>query len=76
MIHRTGVALVLSALLVTGACARHAAPPPVVGAATTIDPTPRLAIMSAIDAEWIRLREATTITGTRVVQGRTHYLGR
>jgi adenosylhomocysteine nucleosidase len=40
-----------------------------------IDATPRLAVISAFDAELERLRSAATITGTTVVNGRTHYLG-
>ena len=37
---------------------------------------PRLAIMSAFEPELVKLRAATAITGTRVINGRTHYLGR
>lgn len=37
---------------------------------------PRIAVISAFDAEWVKLRAATTITETRVINGRTHYLGR
>ncbi len=37
---------------------------------------PRIAVISAFDAEWVKLRAATTITGSRVINGRTHYLGR
>ncbi len=37
---------------------------------------PRLAIISAFDAELVRLRAAATITSTRVINGRTHYIGR
>ena len=37
---------------------------------------PRLAIVSAFEPELVRLRAATEITGTRVINGRTHYLGR
>lgn len=40
------------------------------------DATSRLAIISAFDAELDLLRAATDITGTRVINGRTHYLGR
>lgn len=36
---------------------------------------PRIAILSAFDAELTTLLEATRVTGTRVVNGRTHYLG-
>ncbi len=38
--------------------------------------TPRIAVISALDSELDRLRAATQVTGTRVVNGRTHYLGR
>lgn len=44
-------------------------------ATATADP-PRIAVMSAFDAELVALRAATTVTATRVVNGRTHYLGR
>lgn len=37
---------------------------------------PRIAVMSAFEPELVALRAATTITGTRVINGRTHYLGR
>ena len=37
---------------------------------------PRLAIMSAFEPELVKLRAATEVTGTRVINGRTHYLGR
>lgn len=40
-----------------------------------LDSTPRLAVISAFDAELQKLRSATKITGTEVVNGRTHYLG-
>ena len=43
---------------------------------TTLDITPRLAVISAFDAELAKLRAAATITGTTVVNGRTHYLGK
>jgi adenosylhomocysteine nucleosidase len=39
------------------------------------DTTPRIAVLSAFDTELERLRAATTITGTRVINGRTHYIG-
>ncbi len=44
--------------------------------ATGPDTRPRLAIISAFEAELVRLRAATEITSTRVINGRTHYLGR
>jgi adenosylhomocysteine nucleosidase len=40
-----------------------------------LDETPRLAVISAFDAELDKLRSAAKITGTEVVNGRTHYLG-
>ncbi len=43
--------------------------------APSADDLPRIAVMSAFDAELVALRAATTITSTRVVNGRTHYLG-
>ena len=42
----------------------------------TDDRVPRIAVISAFETELIRLRAATTITSTRVINGRTHYLGR
>lgn len=39
------------------------------------DTTARLAVISAFDAELERLRAATEITGTVVINGRTHYVG-
>lgn len=36
---------------------------------------PRIAIVSAFDAELVALRAAATITDTRIVNGRTHYVG-
>ncbi|MCE9602966.1 MAG: 5'-methylthioadenosine/S-adenosylhomocysteine nucleosidase [Gemmatimonadetes bacterium] len=39
------------------------------------DDRPRIAVMSAFDPELVALRAATVITATRVVNGRTHYLG-
>jgi adenosylhomocysteine nucleosidase len=44
-------------------------------AISRLDQTPRLAVISAFDAELDKLRSATLITGTEVVNGRTHYLG-
>jgi len=41
-----------------------------------VDPTPRVAVISAFDAELDRLRALTVITATRIINGRTHYLGR
>jgi adenosylhomocysteine nucleosidase len=65
-IHRA-VLLVASVGLVS-ACAT-------VRTATESDRTPRLAVMSAFDAELDRLRAATRITATTVINGRTHYVG-
>lgn len=44
-------------------------------AITRFDSTPRLAVISAFDAELEKLRSSAKITGTEVVNGRTHYLG-
>jgi adenosylhomocysteine nucleosidase len=41
-----------------------------------VDATPRLAIISAFAAELERLRAATDVRDTRVINGRSHYLGR
>jgi adenosylhomocysteine nucleosidase len=43
--------------------------------ATLRDDVPRIAVISAFEPELVKLRAATTITGTRVINGRTHYLG-
>jgi adenosylhomocysteine nucleosidase len=42
---------------------------------TRFDATPRLAVISAFEAELERLRSSARITGTTVVNGRSHYLG-
>src|ERR1039457_2995959 len=61
--------LLLICSIVLNACA--AAKP----ASTKLDDTPRLAVISAFDAELEKLRSAAIITGTTVVNGRSHYLG-
>lgn len=68
----------LAATLVSG-CVRPGAPSGAVVASTAAASTPavpRIAIMSAFDAEWQALRAATEITGTEVVNNRTYYFGR
>jgi adenosylhomocysteine nucleosidase len=40
------------------------------------DATPRLAVISAFDAELVKLRAAAQISEVRVINGRSHYLGR
>ena len=60
--------LLLAAVGTASACAT-------VRSATVADRTPRLAVMSAFDAELDRLRAATRITATPVINGRTHYVG-
>jgi adenosylhomocysteine nucleosidase len=45
-------------------------------ALSRFDQTPRLAVISAFDAELDKLRKTATISGTEVVNGRTHYLGK
>lgn len=47
-----------------------------VWSAGRLDETPRLAVISAFEAELEKLRAAATITDIRVVNGRSHYLGR
>ena len=46
------------------------------GSANDVDRTPRVAVISAFDAELDRLRAATVISSIRIINGRTHYLGR
>jgi adenosylhomocysteine nucleosidase len=53
----------LGALLASPALAQHT------------DTRPRIAVMSAFDTELVALRAAATITETRVVNGRTWFLG-
>ena len=61
--------LLAALVMLAGGCAavRSRAPAP---------DAPRIAVISAFDAELDRLRAATQVTATRVVNGRTHYLGR
>jgi adenosylhomocysteine nucleosidase len=40
------------------------------------DSTPRIAIMSAFEPELEKLRQETKVTAVRVVNGRSHYVGR
>ena len=62
--------LVATTTVATSSCATVSAR----GSTATRD-VPRIAVMSAFDAELVALRAATTIAATRVVNGRTHYLG-
>jgi adenosylhomocysteine nucleosidase len=62
--------LVTFAALAASSCASVATLRP----AATAD-VPRIAVMSAFDAELEALRAAATVSGTRVVNGRTQYLG-
>jgi len=66
----TRLLLLLSCTTLLNACV---ATRPVIA---RLDATPRLAVISAFDAELDRLRSAAVITGTEVVNGRTHYLGK
>jgi adenosylhomocysteine nucleosidase len=43
--------------------------------APAINGVPRIAVISAFDAELTQLRAASVITSTRVINGRTHYIG-
>jgi adenosylhomocysteine nucleosidase len=65
----TRLLLLLVCSILLNACA---AAKPVV---TRLDSIPRLAVISAFEAELEKLRSAATITETTVVNGRTHYLG-
>jgi adenosylhomocysteine nucleosidase len=60
------LAILILAVTVTGCASLTRSP---------VRDVPRIAVISAFDAEWVKLRAATTITGTRVINGRTHYLG-
>lgn len=62
--------VVLAAALLSAACATIPARP----AARTGEP-PRIAVMSAFALELDALRALATITDTRVINGRTHYIG-
>ncbi len=65
---------------------RHLLPPvlsvALLGACASLPATrraadsPRIAVISAFEPELVALRAATAITGTRVINGRTHYVGR
>jgi len=65
----TRLLLLVVCSIVLNACA---ATKPVI---TRFDTRPRLAVISAFEAELEKLRSAAMITGTTVVNGRTHYLG-
>ncbi len=66
--------LLPAALLALGAaCHRGAVPVP---ATAAVPERPRLAVISAFEAELTLLRARTEITGTRVINGRTHWFGR
>ncbi len=63
-----GASLVVACLGSLAGCATMRASSPAPSAS-------RLAIISAFDAELTRLRAAANVTGTRVINGRTHYIG-
>jgi adenosylhomocysteine nucleosidase len=65
------VALVASTTIAAASCASLT----VSRSAPRAD-VPRIAVVSAFDAELVALRAATAITSTQVVNGRTLYLGR
>ena len=69
---RTLVTPIIAAVLLS-ACATVPRQRP---ATPMLDTVPRIAVMSAFEPEWVRLRAATEITGSVVVNGRTNYLGR
>jgi len=66
--------LLLATLLTFAAGARRAVAQPL--PLVERDTVPRLAIVSAFDAELTKLRDAATLTGRVVVNGRTHWLGK
>ncbi len=85
---RTHVALVahIAACVLLAACVRVTARASSSGSglgtvatptrsSATADHVPRIVILSAFDPELVKLRAATRITSTRVVNGRTMYLG-
>lgn len=41
-----------------------------------LESTPRIAVVSAFEAELEKLRSTAEITGTQILNGRTHYLGK
>ena len=66
---RTRLLLLLLCSIVLNACAvTHPAK-------VRLDSIPRLAVISAFDAELDKLKSAATITGTTVINGRSHYVG-
>lgn len=65
-------AALAAALAALAACAGRPAPSSPPGPAAG---PPRIAVISAFAEELERLRSATAITGTRVLHGRTYYLG-
>ena len=66
---RTRLLLLLLCSIVLNACAVTR---PV---KARLDSIPRLAVISAFDAELEKLKSAATITGTTVINGRSHYVG-
>ena len=64
----------LLAIAALTSCARPA-PPPAAPAPAPAPARPRIAVLSAFQLELDALRHAATITETRVINGRTHYLG-
>ena len=68
--HRATLLLVAFTIAVTSSCATLGSKPPAAAA-----DRPRIAIVSAFDAELVALRAAASITDTRIVNGRTHYVG-
>ena len=75
MIRRAATAAALLLLVACGPAAVGGVRGPAPRAEQGRDAVPRIAVMSAFDAEWVALRAATTIVDRRVVNGRTVYLG-
>jgi adenosylhomocysteine nucleosidase len=65
----TRLSILLSVSLALPACAPRLTQ-------RTVDPIPRIAVISAIAPEITALKAAATITRTEVINGRTHYIGR
>jgi adenosylhomocysteine nucleosidase len=72
-LRRSALLLALTALTSAAFTGCATGSPP--SAAAPVADVPRIAVISAFEPELVKLRAATVITGTRVINGRTHYLG-
>jgi adenosylhomocysteine nucleosidase len=64
-----------ASLLLLGICASWATPPATLPLVER-DTVPRLAIVSAFDAELAKLRDSATLTGRQILNGRTVWIGK